>query len=233
VKSGWWSSAVALTLAAVLGCGALGFLVYHLTSPRGTVRASAPAAARPAEAAPAVPPASGGNPVPDVLPDISLPDPNGTPHRLADWAGKPLVVNFWATWCEPCRREIPLLEELRHENHRNEFEIVGIAIDHLDSVERYVRDMNIDYPVLVGEKGGLEAAAAFGMEPVLPFSVFADAKGRIVTLKIGELHRDEATFILARLADVGAGRESLPAARDQIDEAVRRLAASRAAAGRD
>lgn len=93
--------------------------------------------------------------------------------------------------------------------------------------------MKIDYPVLVGEKGGLEAAAAFGMEPVLPFTVFADAQGRIVTLKIGELHRDEAAFILARLADIGAGRLSLPAAREQIDVAIRRLAVSRAAAGRD
>jgi hypothetical protein len=71
------------------------------------------------------------------------------------------------------------------------------------------------------------------MEPVLPFTVFADTKGRIVTLKVGELHRDEAAFILARLADVGAGRLSLEAAREQIDERVRRLAVSRAAAGSD
>lgn len=225
----WRPAAVALTLAGILACAALGFIVYHLAAQPKTVRESMPAALPLIHAAP--PPPS--HPIPETLPDVSLPDLNGTAHRLSEWAGKPLVVNFWATWCEPCRREIPLLEDLRHENRRNSYEIVGIAIDHLDSVAKYVRDMKIDYPVLVGERGGLEAAAAFGMEPVLPFTVFADAHGRIVTLKIGELHRDEAAFILARLADIGAGRLSLPAAREQIDVAIRRLAVSRAAAGRD
>jgi len=234
VKSGGWSAAVALTLAGVLGCGALGFLAYRLISPPGTLRASAPPAARPADLAPAVPASGGGGkPIPDALPDFSLPDASGVPHRLAEWAGRPLVVNFWATWCEPCRREIPLLEGLRRENAGNAIEIVGIAIDNRDSVEKYVRDMKIDYPVLIGEKGGLEAAAAFGMEPVLPFSAFADAGGRIVTVKVGELHRDEATFILARLADIRAGRLTLEAARGQIETAMRSLAVSRAAAGGD
>jgi thiol-disulfide isomerase/thioredoxin len=230
VKSRWASPAGVLALAAVLlGSGVLGFVVYRLGPQPKTVRESAPPAAPRTD----TPATSSGHPAPETLPDISLPDSNGTPHRLSDWAGRPLVVNFWATWCEPCRREIPLLEELRRKNSRNDFEIVGIAIDHRDSVEKYIRDMKIDYPVLVGEKGGLEAAAAFGMEPVLPFSVFADSQGRIVTLKIGELHRDEATFILARLADIGAGRLTLPTARDQIEGAMRRLAVSRAAAGAD
>lgn len=230
MKSRWRSPAGVLALAGILLlCGALGFLLYRLAPPPRTVRASTPAAAPRTDAVPAPP----SHPIPETLPDISLPDSKGTAHRLTDWAGKPLVVNFWATWCEPCRREIPLLEDLRHENRRNGLEIVGIAIDHRDSVVKYIQDMRIDYPVLVGERGGLEAAAAFGMEPVLPFTVFADARGRIVTLKIGELHRDEATFILARLADVGAGRLGLSAAREQIGEHLRRLAVSRAAAGND
>ena len=230
MRSRWASPAGVLALAGILlGSGALGFLIYRLGPQPKTVRESV----LPVRPATNVPPAPPSHPIPETLPDVALPDLSGMSHRLAEWSGKPLVVNFWATWCEPCRREIPLLEDLRRENHRNTFEIVGIAIDHRDSVEKYVRDMGIDYPVLVGEQGGLEAAAAFGMEPVLPFSVFADAQGRIVTLKIGELHRDEATLILARLADVGAGRLSLPAARQQIDAAMRRLAVSRAAAGSD
>jgi len=229
VKSGWWSSAIALTLAAILGSGALGFLVYRLSrQPKAPTVNEAPAAPRPAAAA-----AAPGHPIPDTLPDISLPDKNGRPRRLAEWAGRPLVVNFWATWCEPCRREIPLLEGIHHENPRTAFEIVGIAIDNPDSVIKYAEQMTIDYPILVGERGGLEAAAALGMEPVLPFTVFADAQGRIVTLKIGELHRDEATFILARLADLGAGHLSLPAAREQVGDYLRRAALSRAAAGQE
>ena len=230
MNSGWRSPAGALTLAGILlGSGALGFLLYRLAPPPKSVRASIATAAPRTDRVPAAP----SHPIPETLPDVSLPDAHGAVHRLADWGGRPLVVNFWATWCEPCRREIPLLESLRRENHRTAFEIVGIAIDHLDSVVKYAHDAKIDYPILVGERGGLEAAAAFGMEPVLPFTVFADAQGRIVTLKIGELHRDEATFILARLAGVGAGRLSLAAAREQIDEGMRRLAVSRAVSGGD
>lgn len=228
MRGRWRSPAGALALAGILlGSGVLGFLVYRVAPQPKTVSKIVPPAPPVTDAAP--PPAS--HPIPETLPDISLPDVNGEPHRLSDWAGSPLIVNFWATWCEPCRRELPLLEGLHRENPRTAFEIVGIAIDHLDSVVKYARQMKIGYPILVGEKGGLEAAAAFGMEPVLPFTVFTDAQGRIVTLKIGELHRDEAAFILARLADIGSGRLSLPAAREQIDAAMRRLAVSRAAAG--
>jgi thiol-disulfide isomerase/thioredoxin len=137
-------------------------------------------------------------------------------------------VNFWASWCEPCRREIPLLESLRRERRKDGLEIVGIALDFRDAAEKYSRAARIDYPVLVGEEGGYEAAAAFGMDPVLPFSVFADRTGTIVTLKVGELHRDEAGFILDRVRDVGAGRLSLPAAREEIASGIRRLNLRRA-----
>jgi thiol-disulfide isomerase/thioredoxin len=225
-----------LAVAGILaGFGTAGFLLGRHPAPPTRIEPVAPPAAPAAPAAPA-PPAEESpqpHPIPERLPAFSLPDLAGVSHTLSDWRGRLLAVNFWATWCEPCRREIPLLKDLRRENARNGFEIIGIAIDRRDSVAKYAREMRMDYPILVGERGGLEAAAAFGMEPVLPFTVFADTKGRIVTLKIGELHRDEAAFILARLADVGAGRMSLQAAREQIDERVRRLAVSRAAAGGD
>ena len=108
------------------------------------------------------------------------------------------MVNFWATWCDPCRREIPLLKSLRHERSGDRLEIVGIAVDFRDAVLHYTREIGIDYPVLIGEKDGLEAIEAFGMDTVFPFTVFADRQGRIVTVKVGELHRDEADFILDR-----------------------------------
>jgi len=222
------SAAAVLAVAGILaGFGTAGFLLGRHPAQPTRIEPMAPpqAPAPPAEESPQP------HPIPEQLPDFSLPDLGGASHTLSDWRGRLLAVNFWATWCEPCRREIPLLRDLRRENARNGFEIVGIAIDHRDSVAKYAREMRMDYPILVGERGGLEAAASFGMEPVLPFTVFADSKGRIVTLKVGELHRDEAAFILARLADVGAGRMSLQAAREQIDERVRRLAVSRAAAG--
>ncbi len=225
------SAALVVAVAGILvGFGTVGFLLSrHLHAVRPALEA--------APLNPQPPPTAAANPrpqpIPERLPDFSLPDLGGVSHRLADWRGRPLVVNFWATWCEPCRREIPLLKTIRRENAGNHLEIVGIAIDHPEDVRKFVGELGIDYPILVGEKGGLEAVSAFGVDTVLPFTIFADAEGRIVTLKIGELHRDEATFILARLAEVGKGRLSVAAAREQIADGMRRLAVSRAAAGSD
>ena len=219
------SAAGTLAVAGViLGSGAVGFLLHRLAMKPGPLLAAPPATARQA--------GGGGSPspqrkIPDELPDFSLPGTDGLSHRLADWRGRPLIVNFWATWCEPCRREIPLLEHIRLENAHKRLEIVGIAIDHRDSVLKYASELRIDYPLLLGDKGGLEAASAFGMDMLLPFTVFADSRGRIVTLKLGELHQDEATVILGRLAELEAGRLSLADAREQIGEGIRRLAASR------
>jgi thiol-disulfide isomerase/thioredoxin len=233
-----------LAVAGILaGFGTAGFLLGRRAGPetpglKPTASEPTPpllTVPQPTPREPAGTPASEASPqprpIPERLPGFSLPDLAGVPRTLSHWRGRSLAVNFWATWCEPCRREIPLLESLRRENARNRFEIIGIAIDHRDSVAKYVRDMKMSYPILVGERGGLEAAAAFGMEPVLPFTVFVDPEGRIVTVKIGELHRDEATFILARLADVGAGRLALAAAREQIAGRMERLAISRAGTG--
>jgi thiol-disulfide isomerase/thioredoxin len=132
--------------------------------------------------------------IPTDLPNISLADPGGVKHSLSEWKGRPLLINFWATWCAPCRREIPLLKTLRQERAADGLEVVGIAVDFRDAVQHYSREMGIDYPVLVGEQDGLDAIAAFGMDTVFPFSVFTDRKGRIVALKVSELHADEAPF---------------------------------------
>jgi thiol-disulfide isomerase/thioredoxin len=226
-----------LAAALLVACAAGGFLVYHLATPPRARLYPAPAPAPPAPAAaPAAAPAEPGpvppptvQRVPEVLPELALPDLDGTPHRLTEWKGRPLVVNFWATWCEPCRREIPLLKSLRRERATDRLEIVGIAIDFRDTAQKYARDTGINYPVLVGEQGGLEAVAAFGMDPVLPFSAFADPAGRIITLKVGELHRDEADFILDRMRELDRGRLSLASAREQIAVGISRLNTRRAA----
>jgi len=233
------SAATVLAVAGVLlGSGVVGFLLHRLTI--GTGRTTAVPRIAPG---PSLPTARSGSQaggdsgslprraIPEQLPDFSLPGTDGIPHRLSQWRGRPLVVNFWATWCEPCRREVPLLKAIRHENVWNRLEVVGIAVDYRNAVEKYARTYGIDYPLLIGDKGGLAAASAFGMETVLPFTVFADTQGRIVTLKVGELHRDEADFILARLTELDSGRLSLAGARQQIAEEIQRLAASRATAG--
>lgn len=231
----------ALVVAAVvLTAAAGGAAVYRLmparyatTAQMSSVRTTAanqhPEGPRGAEQ-PAQEESRAQHAIPDSLPDFSLPDAEGTSHKLSDWKGRPLLVNFWATWCAPCRREIPLLSWLHQKRSAQGLEIIGIAVDFHDAVVKYARDMRIDYPVLIGEQGGFEAASAFGMEPVFPFSVFADRQGRIVALKIGELHREEANLILDRLADVEGGRLDLKEARSRISEGLAHLAADRARA---
>jgi thiol-disulfide isomerase/thioredoxin len=223
-----------LAIAAVIGVGLVaGFLSYRLQSARPALRpvdssaapGSAAAAAEDTDAPPA-PPAA--RPVPTTVPELELPDLAGHPRALRSFLHGPLILNFWATWCEPCRREMPLLQELRRSHHGEHLEIVGIAIDSLEAVQEFLRRRPIDYPLLVGEKQGLEAAEQFGMEPVLPFSVFADAQGQILAVKIGELHRDEADYVLAELQSLAQGHIGLPQAREQIDSRLKELAMKRA-----
>jgi thiol-disulfide isomerase/thioredoxin len=221
-------------MAVLLASAAVGFITYRLLlrPPNAQAVATIPPQPPSGVAGNDAGPESSSPPalkVPERLPDISLPGTDGVVRSLRDWQGRPLVVNFWATWCEPCRREIPLLKALRREHGADRLEIVGIAVDHPEEVRKYAQAHGIDYPVLIGDQGGLEAAEAFGMDTVLPFSVFADRQGRVVTLKVGELHRDEVELILDELHEVDAGRLTLPAARQQISEGVRRLRMAHAA----
>ena len=225
------AGALVFGAAVLFISGAGGFLLHRLTSGHRTLYSDPAARLAPATAGV---PEDGPPPsrrIPEQLPDIALPGPDGAMHRLTDWKGRPLLVNFWATWCEPCRREIPLLKRLRRERAEEGVEVVGIALDLAAEVRKYTTAHGMDYPVLVGEQGGLDAVGAFGMDTVLPFSVFADRSGRIVTLKIGELHRDEADLILDRMRDLEAGRMTLGAAQAQISQGIRRLNATRQTAG--
>jgi thiol-disulfide isomerase/thioredoxin len=214
-----------LALGSLLvALGAIGGVATHyLLAPRATITPSITAAPPPRAQASAP-----ARVIPMVLPNLALPDAKGVARRLSDWAGHPLVVNFWATWCEPCRREIPLFIQLRHERAAQGLAIVGIAIDFRAAVVNYAAAARIDYPLLIGEDGGLKIVDAFGMDLVLPFSVFADQEGRVVAVKVGELHRDEADFILDRVEDVDHGTLTLAAAREQITAHLRSLAVERA-----
>jgi thiol-disulfide isomerase/thioredoxin len=217
---------VLVTLGGVLG----GFLSYRRTHPApapatGTALPDAASTAATEDSAPA------NRPIPDTLPDLKLPDLAGTIRSLRDYRGHPLIVNFWATWCAPCRREMPLLQQLRRSYRADGLQVVGIAVDFRSAVADYVRRQPVDYPLLIGEDAGLAAAEQFGMQTVLPFSVFADAAGRIVAVKVGELHPDEAATILAAMRDLAAGRVSLADAHAGISGRLRELAIERARSG--
>jgi thiol-disulfide isomerase/thioredoxin len=216
----------------IFAAGAAGFLAY-----RARHSEAAPlTAVAPTSAGPAVQPDAGAGPdaaapkkaIPTTLPDITLADMNGKPTQLASFAGRPLMVNFWATWCAPCRREIPLLNKIRMERKTQNAEIVGIAVDFKEDVAKFLTKTPLNYPLLVGEEDGLAAAEAFGMGMAFPFSVFVDSQNRILTVKIGELHEDEANFAFDRLQDIDKGILTLEAAQQAVGEAFRTMAANRA-----
>lgn len=155
--------------------------------------------------------------IPDRLPAVTLPDRAGQSRSLSEWDGRPLIINFWATWCAPCRREIPLLNSLAESYRAQGFEVIGIAVDFREEVLRFVESTPIGYPVLIGEEDGLDAARAFGMDTVgLPFTVFADRSGRIATIHVGELHRPQAESILATIREIDDGRLEIDAARSRL-----------------
>ena len=221
----------------ILAAGGAGFLAYrarHSEAP--TLTAVPTSAGGPVIQPDANPPPEAALPkkvVPSSLPDITLADMSGKSTRLTSFGGRPLMVNFWATWCAPCRREIPLLNKIRMERRAQNAEIVGIAVDFKEDVAKFLTKTPLHYPLLVGEEDGLAAAEAFGMGMAFPFSVFADSKNRILTIKVGELHEDEANFAFDRLQDVDKGVLTLEAAQAAVKEAFRRMAANRAQAEAD
>lgn len=155
--------------------------------------------------------------VPDLRPLFSLADATGVTRSIAEWDGRALIINFWATWCPPCRREIPLLNSLRARYAPRGFEVIGVAVDFREDVLRYMAATPIDYPVLIGEQDGLDTVRAFGLGTLgFPFTVFTDTDGRIVTIHVGELHESQAGVILAAVADVIAGKIAIEAARTRI-----------------
>ncbi|MDE2251252.1 MAG: TlpA family protein disulfide reductase [Gammaproteobacteria bacterium] len=219
--------ALLLTAAGLAGAAAGFVALRHYAPAKGGLQALATSAIAATPAGPVEPAAPPARTIPALVPEVALPDLAGQSHALRDNAGHARLYNFWATWCEPCRREIPLLNQLQ-ERHRNEgLQVVGIAVDFRDSVQAFLRKTRLRYTLLVGEEDGLEAAQKFGMDLLLPFSVFADEGNRIVAVKVGELHRDEAEAILAEMRRLKAGQITLPAAQSDIAATLRKLGLER------
>jgi thiol-disulfide isomerase/thioredoxin len=213
----------------IFAAGAMGYLIYQGVS---EFQATTPIKAAPAAATPAAAPAPASTSlkkqIPDTLPDITLADFEGKPTKLWSFAGRPLMVNFWATWCAPCRREIPLLNKISVERKAQNVVIVGIAVDFTEDVREFVTETPLHYPLLMGEEEGLAAAEAFGMGMAFPFSVFVDSQHRILTVKVGELHEDEANFAFDRLRDIDNGVMTRKDAQAAVADAFRQMAADRA-----
>ncbi|MEL7449950.1 MAG: TlpA disulfide reductase family protein [Pseudomonadota bacterium] len=142
---------------------------------------------------------AGAKPVEEgrLRPAMTLNDHTGQPRSLAEWDGDLVLVNFWATWCAPCRREIPMLTALQTEFGDSGFQVVGIAIDEAAPVSEYMKEVGINYPVLVGEQEAIDAAEAYGAAvTALPLTAIVDRAGQVAHVYLGELHREQALEML-------------------------------------
>jgi thiol-disulfide isomerase/thioredoxin len=192
----------AVAVCAVVGAGVLGYAFYRvLHQPPAP-----PVVTAPPEQKASAPEQPAQSSIPQMRPVFSLEDRDGKSRSITEWDGKSLVINFWATWCAPCRREIPFLRKLHAARASQNIEVIGIAVDFRENVLEYVKEVEIDYPLLIGEQDGLDAAAAFGLGSMgFPFTVFTDNQGRVVTAFLGELHQAQADLILDTVVELNEG----------------------------
>ena len=122
------------------------------------------------------------------LHQVSLPDLEGKPQSLDQWRHKLLVLNFWATWCEPCRDEIPALVTAQ-EKHAKRVQIVGISVDSADKIREFIPPFKINYPLLVADLGTLQWMKDLGNRSGgLPYTVFITDARKVVHQHLGALN---------------------------------------------
>jgi thiol-disulfide isomerase/thioredoxin len=147
-------------------------------------------------------------PVPAALPAMAVPvdadtaiagvlsttlvDSRGTPKALSQWQGRPLLINFWASWCAPCLEEMPQLDAVAREQPADGLQILGIALDRADNVADFERKHPTHYPLLVADERIRDILPALGNAAQgIPFSVLIDAEGHVRHIRLGVLHASE------------------------------------------
>ena len=131
------------------------------------------------------------------LGEYPLEGSDGRPIRVAAWRGKVVVVNFWATWCVPCKEEIPLLAKAQTDFGGRGVQVVGIALDSPDKVRQYLPSSPINYAVAVTGMDALNLVRDLGDEVgALPYSVVLDRSGGLIERKLGAFHHDELFGLL-------------------------------------
>ncbi len=136
---------------------------------------------------------------PPELPDVAIADLDGEPKTLDSWAGQIRVVNFWATWCKPCREEVPMLVAAQRDYAGQGVQIIGLAVDDADTAARFARDYNINYPVLADTSAVMRVQDQLRAGQGLPVTLVIDRQGRIQTRAVGEITRSDLDDMLAPL----------------------------------
>lgn len=125
-------------------------------------------------------------------PYFSMKDLQGVERSIGEWDDKVLLINFWATWCPPCRAEMPGFQTVRDELAEQNLEIVGIAIDNPEDVQAFVDQLSITYPILVGAAEGQSIARQYGnLHGGLPYSVIVNLEGEISDTIAGAMTENE------------------------------------------
>jgi thiol-disulfide isomerase/thioredoxin len=133
-------------------------------------------------------------PPPPVVPDLwalTFERLDATPVAMASWRGRPLLLNFWATWCVPCVTEMPLLDRFAREHAASGWQVLALAIDQTEAVRRFLVERNISLAVALAGIDGLELSRALGnQQGALPFSAVFDSSGALVQHKLGAVSAD-------------------------------------------
>jgi thiol-disulfide isomerase/thioredoxin len=175
----------AAAVAAVAAAG--GFAAAHWPRHGGDAASVAQAAPTP------------GDPV-AALWDAPMKNADGQPQSLAMFKGRPVVINFWASWCGPCVEEMPTLARLHREYANKGVQFIGIGVDSEKNVKAFLQKVPVDYPIYVSGFGGADLARSFGnTSGALPFTVVIDAKGTIRSTKLGQIQPDELRRTLGAL----------------------------------
>jgi thiol-disulfide isomerase/thioredoxin len=128
------------------------------------------------------------DPALQALWEIRLEAPTGSPIALKDFRGKPLLINFWATWCPPCIEEFPLLDAFYREQSSKGWQVLGLAIDQPSAVRKFLEKLPVSFPIALAGLEGTELGRSLGNETGgLPFTVVVGADGRLIQRKIGKL----------------------------------------------
>ena len=115
-------------------------------------------------------------------------DPQGNALNVQQLQGKPLLINFWATWCPPCIEELPLINAFFQQNKANGWQVLGLAVDRVDMVQKFLRQNPVDFPIAMAGLGGSELGRTLGnLSGGLPFTVVVDSAGAIAQRKLGRV----------------------------------------------
>ncbi len=147
-----------------------------------------------------------------IYPDFRMVDLDGVERDFSEWQGTHRIVNFWATWCAPCRREIPLLKAFQDEHGDEGFQIIGIAVDFPEPVAEYAEEAQFNYPVLVGQEDAMQLAETSGIEFIgMPFTMIVSSDGEFLSAHIGEIldsHLEHIHRVLTLLDDGEIDKDS-------------------------